>query len=578
MSSYSFELGGKTFAVKVPQGVSEEQARALFKQQADTGSLVGIKVGDALSAATQAAAGLPGAVAQLQQSAAGALGGLPGAANLNSITAGLGAAAGAVNGQISSALAGGSAALNSLTTGAGGLGSIGSSLSGAVGGITSGVAGGIASSITGGLTGSLSTLASDATRAISSLSGVGGAVTGAVAKIGSVGGGSALAGAITGAAASAGSLASKAVNTLQAAIGGAATNGINVADFAKQLPSLGSISNLSAADVQGTLAQASKLVGQGAAAVSNALGAGKFGFDVPQLEKAGMVKPGTAAAFLAQGANDLVSVLKSPTVWTGKDGVKNLDGLLKNPGLQDKVQQGLMKTGLDALKSVGLPTDKLSPQALSGLATNAAKSVEKTVEWAKNSPALPADVKEKFNAAATNGAFAVNLTQTKVEPPVKQEVKPEPAAATVNAETQDAAAQRVVGNEKVPPVSVNDGGVGAAKEKTQAFLDITKIAFSAFEAATAKVDDLEKASVVTQAQLDAINAELAPARATYNSRVAGLRTEAANAINALPPTSTTRRNLVNVYDRISEVIIPALIAYVKAYKERFEALKGRVTA
>lgn len=572
MSSYSFEFQGKTFSVKVPQGVSEEQAQALFKQQADTGSLVGIKVGEALSAATQAAAGLPGALAQLSQSAAGALGSLPAGANLNSITAGLGAAAGAAKGQISSALTGASAALNSLTTGSGALGSLSSAVTGAVGGITGGL-----SSIAGGLGGSLSSLADSASKSLAGLGGgIGSAVTGAVSQLGSIGGVSALTSSLTGAAADAASVASKAVSTLQGAIGGAATNGINVADFAKQIPSLGSLGSLSAADVQGTLAQASKLVGQGADAISNALGAGKFGFDAPQLEKAGLVKPGTAAAFLAQGANDLVSVLKSPTVWTGKDGVKSLDGLLNNPSLQDKVQQDLMKTGVDALKSLGVPTDKLSPQALSGLATNAAKSVEQTVQWATGAPNLPAEVKDKFTATAVNSAFAVNLTQTKVDPPVKQETKPEPAAATVNAETQDAAAKRVIGNDKVPSVSA-EGGVAAAKEKTQAFLDITKVAFAAFEAAVAKVDELEKSTVVTQAQLDAINAELAPARATYNSRVSGLRDEASDAINALPPTSTTRKNLVNVYNRITQVIIPALIEYVKAYKQRFEALKGRIT-
>lgn len=572
MSSYSFEFQGKTFSVKVPQGVSQEQAQALFKQQADTGSLVGIKVGEALSAATQAAAGLPGALAQIQQSAAGALGSLPAGANLNSITAGLGAAAGAAKGQISSALTGASAALNSLTTGSGALGSLSSAVTGAAGAITGGL-----SSIAGGLGGGLSSLADSAGKSLAGLgSGIGSAVTGAVSKLGSIGGTSALTSSLTGAAADAASVASKAVSTLQGAIGGAATNGINVADFAKQIPSLGSLGSLSAADVQGTLAQASKLVGQGASAVSNALGAGKFGFDAPQLEKAGLVKPGTAAAFLAQGANDLVSVLKSPTVWTGKDGVKSLGGLLNNPSLQDKVQQDLMKTGVDSLKSLGVPTDKLSPQALSGLATNAAKSVEQTVQWATGAPNLPAEVKDKFTATAVNSAFAVNLTQTKVDPPVKQETKPEPAAATVNAETQDAAAKRVVGNDKVPSVSA-EGGVAEAKEKTQAFLDITKVAFAAFEAAVAKVDELEKSTVVTQAQLDAINAELAPARATYNSRVSGLRDEASDAINALPPTSTTRKNLVNVYNRITQVIIPALIEYVKAYKQRFEALKGRIT-
>jgi hypothetical protein len=193
-------------------------------------------------------------------------------------------------------------------------------------------------------------------------------------------------------------------------------------------------------------------VGQGASTISNALGAGKFGFDAGQLERAGLVKPGTAASFLAQGVNGLTSVLKSPTVWTGKDGVKSLDGLLGNTGLQNKIQQGLMTSGIADLKSLGIPTDKLTPQALSGLATNAAKSVSDALDWAKNTPGLPAGIKSNFDAAAVNGAFAVNLTETKIDPSMLQEYKPVAAENTVNAETLNAAAKRIVGNAKVPSI------------------------------------------------------------------------------------------------------------------------------
>jgi hypothetical protein len=72
------------FEVKGPPGLTLEQARAAFNQQAKTGSLVGLKPGTVLSAATQAAAGLPGAqaiLAQAQSGITGALGsGIPGAA------------------------------------------------------------------------------------------------------------------------------------------------------------------------------------------------------------------------------------------------------------------------------------------------------------------------------------------------------------------------------------------------------------------------------------------------------------------------------------------------------------------
>jgi hypothetical protein len=209
---------------------------------------------------------------------------------------------------------------------------------------------------------------------------------------------------------------------------------------------------MSLPDVTGTLAQASKLVGQGAGTISNSLGAGKFGLDAGQLERWGLVKPGTAATFLGQGSSNLVSVLKSPTVWTGKDGVKSLSGLLGNTGLQNKIQQGLMTTGVTDLKSLGIPTDKLTPQALSGLATNAAKSVSDTLDWAKNTPGLPADIKSNFDAAAVNGAFAVNLSQTKVDFSMLQEYTPLAAVGTVNTDTLDAAAKRIVGNAKVPSI------------------------------------------------------------------------------------------------------------------------------
>jgi hypothetical protein len=394
----------ETFKIKGPPGMTYEQAKAVFDQQVNSGGLVGFKVGDTASAATQAAAGLASAQSQLTQGLASLSSKLPAGTNLNSLTASIGALGQGAGTQVASALRGGAAAFNSLTTGAGG-----------------------------------------ATAAISAaLSG-----TGAGVSLPST---SAITGALTGAAARVGSLASTAVGTISGLIKGTPTSGINVADFAKQGPALTGLGSMSLPDVTSTLAQASKLVGQSADTISNAAGAGKFGLDASQLERWGLVKPGTAATFLAQGGNDLTSVLKSPTVWTGRDGVKSLDGLLGNEGLQNKIQQGLMTSGVADLKSLGIPTDKLTPQALSGLATNAAKSVPDTLNWAKNTPGLPADIKSKFDAAAVNGAFAVNLAQTKIDPSMLQEYTPLAAEDTVNTATLEAAAKRIVGNAKVPSI------------------------------------------------------------------------------------------------------------------------------
>ena len=404
MSTFNFEFNGQKFEIKAPTGATYEQAKAVFDQQTASGGLTGFRVGDVLSPATQAAGGLATAQSQLTQGLASLSSKLPAGTNLNSLTASIGTLGQGAGTQVAGALQGGAAAFNSLTTGASG-----------------------------------------STAAVSlALSGAGAGF--------SLPSASAITGALTGAAARVGSLASTAVGTLSSLIKATPTNGINAADFAKQGPALSGLGSMTLPDVTGTLSQASKLLGQNAATISNTLGAGKFGLDASQLERWGLVKPGTAATFLGQGGSDLTSVLKSPTVWTGKDGVKSLDGLLNNPGLQDKVQQGLMTSGVADLKSLGIPTDKLTPQALSGLAINAAKSVPNTLDWAKNTPGLPADIKANFDAAAVNGAFAVNLTQTKIDPSMLQEYKPVAAEDTVNTDTLEAAAKRIVGNPKVPSI------------------------------------------------------------------------------------------------------------------------------
>ena len=524
MSTFNFEFNGQKFEVKAPTGATFEQAKAVFDQQTASGGLTGFRIGDVLSPATQAAGGLAAAQSQVTQGLASLTGKLPTGTNLSSLTASIGTLGQGAGTQVASALQGGAAAFNSLTTGAG---AAGSSFKQS-----------LASSGFDPITGRNASL--DSAYATGGVSGAIGAFSGTLG---------ALSGPLTGAAGQVGSLASTAVGTLSRLIRGTPTDGINVADFAKQGPALSGIGNMSLPDVTGALAQASKLVGQGASTISNTLGAGKFGFDAGQLERAGLVKPGTAAAFLAAGANDLTSVLKSPTVWTGKDGVKGLDGLLSNSGLQDKVQQGLMKSGLNDLKSIGIPTDKLTPQALSGLATNAAKSVTDTANWAKNAPGLPADIKAKFDATAVNGAFAVNLTQAKVDEPVLQETKPVAADNTVNSATVDAAAKRVTGDERVPQISGNNSTNSVA---VFAFADFIKSLSASFSALKTKINSInQEYQTITQEQWNLLNSEAITLRATVRARLTDLNSAALKELDAIENLNLgtyTRNNIINTYN------------------------------
>ena len=530
MSSFTFKApDGNSFEVKVPQGVTFEQAQAAFKQQIDTGSLVGFKPGDVLSAATQAADGFTSAQSQLVQTTGSLTGLLPPGINLNSITATIGAAGQSAAAQAQAALAGGSAAFNSLTTGA------------------------------SAATASISAALNSASRS-SVIPGINPILPAVI-------------GALTGAAATVGSLASNAVKTMNSAIGGLPGVPINVADFTKQAAALAPIAGLKLPDVTGILAQTKNLVGQSADTVSNILGVGKFGFDANQLERAGLIKPGTTAAFLELGNKDIVSVLKSPTVWTGKEGVKSLTGLLNNSALQDKVQQGLMTAGLDSLRSVGVPVDIMQPQALAGLAMNAAKSVEKTVAWVKGATGLPTDIKAKFDVAAASGAFAVNLTQTKVELAAKQEIIAVPASSTVNTETQTAAGKRIVNNDKIPTIAVS----GSPQSVVKLLIDTWRDFLSSTTAQLASLEDniilLEKQSSITQEQWNKLNSESQIISTTYAAQDPNLQNAAASAVNKLLPGEQAA---LLIYLQTTQQVSVTAVTVVTRLKARVKDLANKI--
>lgn len=111
---------------------------------------------------------------------------------------------------------------------------------------------------------------------------------------------------------------------------------------------------LSSYQVQKLLAQIANLVGQESDQISGNKGIGRFGFTAYALEEAGYVKPGTSLRFFAIDAEDFVTVMSSPSVWTGKDGIYNLNDLLNDPVLQNQIQVQLMQQGYNDLLSSGV--------------------------------------------------------------------------------------------------------------------------------------------------------------------------------------------------------------------------------
>ena len=484
MALFTFTTpAGKTFEIKGPEGLSFEQAQQIFNKQLSTGSLVGLKSGDVLSAASQAAAGLKSAQAALGQAT--------------------------------------------------------SKITGALGG-------GIATA-----TGAIGSVIKDAGNAAGSL----------ISKA------SAAAGSIAGQATSA-------VNSALASAGGAPIAGINTANFVKQATALAPIGSMNVTQVTGVLAQAKNLVGQAYDKMTDLKGVGSFGFDLKQLEASGIIKPGTSK-LLESGASKLTSILKSPSVFTGKDGITSAKSLLSSVPTQDKLQQGLMATGVAGMKSLGIPTDSLDPSKLAGLALGAAKSLPNVDSLVKGLP-LPAGVKAGLDAAIKDGAFAVKLTDLKIPPAVKLEEVPVVASATVNRETVTAATGRVLGNEKIPPpeygprpesgTTVND--IIESFNKVNALISSV---FTKLQDIETQLIALEAQPTVTEAEWDLVNGQYQIVRAEFNNST--VRADGFTLYRSAPiDVQNTTKTLYNILvDRVNN-----LLEFNLKIKARLAALKQKI--
>jgi len=509
MGNFNFTLpNGKLFEIKGPPGLSLEQAKAIFDKQAETGSLVGIKPGDVLSAATQAAQGLSSAqsiLSQAQSGITGALGaGIPGAAGaIGALSKSLGAAGGTLGGRLAGIAAG---------------------LSGAVGPAVTNFAGSLPSSLTSAL-GGLNNLGIPNVSSLTSIAAAGQALTGAAGSIGSI--------------------ATTAIGTINKSLASSVTNPIGIANFAKEIPALASLGSLNTGAVTGVLAQAKNLVGQASNVLTSEKGLGAFGLGAEQLEKAGIIKPGLAK-LVTSGASSITNLLKSPAAFTGKDGIKSAADLLSNPTKQAGIQQELMSQGVAGLKALGVPTDLLSPQGLAGTALNAAKSIPGAAAFLKGLP-IPNDpagaLTAAFNTNVRDGAFAANLSLTKIPAAFKAEVTPEPAADTVDRDTVNAASARVVGNPKVPepnygPAKPDPSAAGIAESEIKRLATeiADLIATTAQELATldANISVLENQSTITEAQWEAVNAERLAISKKYNPRATPLNSTFNEVFNSAP--------------------------------------------
>jgi hypothetical protein len=175
---------------------------------------------------------------------------------------------------------------------------------------------------------------------------------------------------------------------------------ITASDFINTKTVYQIIGTVASPQVQGLVATTAAVVDQAPNVITTAKGLGKYGFNADQLQLAGFIKPGIAKQVLQDPANT-VSILSSPTSWTGKQGVTDINTVLNNVNLQTGIQQELMQTTFNQLKLNGTITGTEPSSALGPLVNAATKygvdSVTTTIKNATSGLTLSPDATGIYN-------------------------------------------------------------------------------------------------------------------------------------------------------------------------------------
>lgn len=229
-------------------------------------------------------------------------------------------------------------------------------------------------------------------------------------------------------------------------------NGITAADFVKQPAVSKTFSKFKSTEVQGLIAQAAKSAGLQTDTVSNTLGVGQFGFSPAQLESVGYLKPDTVSRFV-NDTTDILTVLSSPIVWTGKNGVTSLAVLLIDSKVQNTIQYELLQLGLAQLTSTGAKIGNvaitgLNSQELGGIVQASAKyGATVTNQWIKGQAAP--NIVEPIKVIARSGEYAIYAVNTKFPENIKGQETPVSVSGTVTLTTIDKNVTNILGNDKI---------------------------------------------------------------------------------------------------------------------------------
>jgi hypothetical protein len=195
---------------------------------------------------------------------------------------------------------------------------------------------------------------------------------------------------------------------------------ITAADYAGTPVGLGldPVGPLGPDEVQALITTTEVYVDQPADTITDT-GIGTYNITPESLEKTGYLKPGTS------NYPDFACVIGTPSVWTGKDGVTSVAGILDDPGLQTRIQNGVLQLNYESLTASGtIQTQPTAPASTStgqifgatGLtALTAATLVSGTAALSANFNKL---ITSSFAGASSLGANAATTVNSLLSTPI----------------------------------------------------------------------------------------------------------------------------------------------------------------
>ena len=242
---------------------------------------------------------------------------------------------------------------------------------------------------------------------------------------------------------------------------------ITVSEFLNTGVNSQTVGSVSSAQVQGLVATTAAVVNQSSNVITTTNGLGTYGLTADQLQTAGLIKPGIADQVKQDPAN-AVSILSSPTSWTGKQGATDIQIILDDVNLQTATQQDLMSNSYEQLKQNGTLNGNESADAVGPLVNAATKyGVEPTTQWLNNNaPANVSSLISNFVNSSTYGStfgvknqnIAVGIGALSLGVVIAKGY-----VNTVNRQSLNQATTAVIGNPKIPTPNFPSAGASTSR-------------------------------------------------------------------------------------------------------------------